>query len=60
MESSASSNPDPGCVPINIFGKGSPSQAAWNYVSQTSRYRVDQDMDIFNADISGDLFNLPA
>jgi outer membrane receptor protein involved in Fe transport len=50
----------PGCVPINIFGKGSPTQAAWDYVSQTSRYRVDQDMDIFNADISGEMFNLPA
>jgi outer membrane receptor protein involved in Fe transport len=50
----------PNCVPINIFGQNSPSAAAWAYVSQISRYRVEQHMDIVNADISGDLFNLPA
>jgi iron complex outermembrane recepter protein len=27
--------PDPGCVPFNIFGKNSPSQAAVNYVRGT-------------------------
>ncbi len=50
----------PGCVPINIFGNGSPSQAAYAYVSQTSRYRVRQSMDILSANISGDAFSLPA
>jgi outer membrane receptor protein involved in Fe transport len=50
----------PGCVPIDIFGQGAPSAAAWAYVSQTSRYRVEQHMDIANADISGDLFATPA
>jgi outer membrane receptor protein involved in Fe transport len=49
-----------GCVPINIFGTGSPSQAAWDYVSKISTWQVSQQMDIFNGSISGDLFALPA
>jgi iron complex outermembrane receptor protein len=48
------------CVPINIFGNGSPSKAAYDYVSQVSRYRVQQKMDIWSADVSGNLFDLPA
>lgn len=50
----------PGCVPFNIFGNGSPSSAAYAYISQTSSYAVKQSMDIFTANVSGDLFNLPA
>ncbi len=50
----------PGCVPINIFGNGSPSKAAYDYISQTSNYRVKQDMDIFTGNMSGEVFNLPA
>lgn len=60
-------SPDPvvraryaGCVPINIFGNGSPSKAAYDYVSKVSRYSVKQNMDIVNADFSGDAFTLPA
>lgn len=48
------------CVPINIFGNGSPSQAAYKYVSEVSRYRVKQLMDIWNVDVSGNIFALPA
>lgn len=48
------------CRPINYFGQGRPSSDDWAWVSQTSKYRVSQDMDIFAAEISGDLFNLPA
>ncbi len=48
------------CVPFNIFGRDSPSQAAYDYISQTSTYSVKQTMDIFTANVSGDLFNLPA
>jgi iron complex outermembrane receptor protein len=50
----------PNCVPINIFGNGSPSKQAYDYVSQISRYRVKQKMDIFSGNISGDVFALPA
>ena len=50
----------PGCVPFNIFGNGSPSSAAYAYISQTSSYAVKQSMDIFTANVSGDLFNFPA
>jgi outer membrane receptor protein involved in Fe transport len=49
-----------GCIPFNIFGNGSPSQAAYDYISQTSRWGVHQKMDIFTANLSGELFNLPA
>lgn len=48
------------CRPINYFGQGRPSADDWAWVSQTSKYRVSQEMDIFAAEISGDLFNLPA
>jgi iron complex outermembrane receptor protein len=49
-----------GCVPINIFGNGSPSKAAYDYVSQVSQYQVHQKMDILDANVSGEVFNLPA
>ena len=48
------------CVPFNIFGNGSPSPAAYNYISQSADFHVHQKMDIFNADISGEVFQLPA
>lgn len=40
----------PGCVPINLFGNGSPSQAAINYVEGTSRYSTKLTQDV--ADLS--------
>lgn len=48
-----------GCIPFNIFGNGSPSKAAYDYISQTSTYSVKQTMDIFTGNFSGELFNLP-
>jgi iron complex outermembrane receptor protein len=50
----------PGCVPINLFGVGAPSQAAINYVSGRSQYQAVNAMQIVAANISGDLFDLPA
>ncbi|HEV7632964.1 MAG TPA: TonB-dependent receptor plug domain-containing protein [Steroidobacteraceae bacterium] len=51
-------NPGNGCVPINLFGYGSPSRAALDYVLGTSEQwlRVKQDV----AELSGarDLFDL--
>lgn len=50
----------PGCVPINLFGEGAPSQAAKDYALGTSTQRVKNTQDIFTAEIQGDLFSLPA
>lgn len=48
---------DPACVPINLFGKGSPSQAAIDYITETgiSNTRIEQS--VFAAEIGGELFN---
>lgn len=48
------------CRPINWFGQGRPTQEDWDWVSGVSTYWVEQSMDIFAAEISGDLFTLPA
>jgi iron complex outermembrane receptor protein len=48
------------CVPFNMFGNGSPSKAAYEYVSKTSRYNIRNKMDIASGELSGDIFELPA
>ena len=50
----------PGCVPINIFGPTSESQAALDYILTTTRFVVDTSLDTFNAQIAGPIFELPA
>jgi hypothetical protein len=40
----------PGCVPINLFGSGAPSQAAINYVEGSASYQTDFTQDV--ADLS--------
>lgn len=47
---------DPSCVPINLFGKGSPSQAAIDYITETgiSNTRIEQS--VFAAEIGGEVF----
>lgn len=52
-----------GCVPLNPFGEGAPSQDAVNYVTTTSRADGKQTQFVASAFISGDssdLFELPA
>lgn len=52
----------PGCVPINVFGYGQPSQAALNYVNVTSTNQARAEEFIASAYVSGDssqLFSLP-
>jgi iron complex outermembrane receptor protein len=55
-------NPDlyPGCTPINLFGDGSISPAAVSYVMGRSQYQAVNQMDIVSANITGDVFTLPA
>jgi outer membrane receptor protein involved in Fe transport len=50
----------PGCEPLNLFGQGAPSQDAIGYVNGRSQYQVVNQMDIVAANMSGDVFNLPA
>lgn len=51
----------PGCVPLNLFGIGSPSSAALAYITENaSKYWSYIDSDIFALKTSGDVFDLPA
>ena len=48
------------CIPINIFGDGAVTQAQNDYVMGVSQYQIAQKMDVVSAEISGELFTLPA
>ncbi|TRY31355.1 TonB-dependent receptor plug domain-containing protein [Aliiglaciecola sp. M165] len=51
---------DLGCVPINVFGAGSISGAALDWVSVDSQLTSRMDQQTFGATISGVAFELPA
>lgn len=46
------------CVPLNIFGEGSSSEAAIDYVHGTSVWKAVNKMDLVAANISGEPFSL--
>ncbi len=46
----------PGCVPINLFGKGSPSQAAIDYITATGMALTTLKQQVVSATIGGDIF----
>jgi iron complex outermembrane receptor protein len=50
----------PGCVPLNLFGAGSPSKEALNYVVGTSYYQALLKQNVVEATIRGNVFSLPA
>jgi len=50
----------PGCVPINVFGRNVSSQAAIDYWGRNTHFTMTNTMDDVAADISGELFQLPA
>ncbi len=50
----------PGCVPINVFGRNQSSQAAIDYWGRNTSFIQTNKLDEITADISGDVFNLPA
>lgn len=52
-------NPNDGCVPLNIFGFGSPSQAAKDYIVATAVQDVSVKQDVVEGSIKGNLFDLP-
>jgi outer membrane receptor protein involved in Fe transport len=45
----------PGCVPLDLFGAGAPSQAAINYVQGTTSWTAHNSLDDFGANIAGTL-----
>jgi iron complex outermembrane recepter protein len=47
----------PGCVPINLFGQGSPSKAASAYVLGTSSYVTKLKQDVVSASVRGEPFS---
>jgi outer membrane receptor protein involved in Fe transport len=47
----------PGCVPINLFGQGSPSAAAAAYVLGTSSYITRLHQDVVSASVRGEPFS---
>lgn len=50
-------NDDPACVPFNLFGSGSPSQAAIDYVTGTSWMHMDTTQAVAAFNLKGDLFS---
>jgi iron complex outermembrane receptor protein len=50
----------PGCVPINTFGNNVTTDQQFAYWSRTTHFAETNIMDDVAADISGDLFQLPA
>jgi len=58
----STTNDDPACVPVNLFGNGAPSQAALNYFGYTSSRNEKAEQYVGNAFVAGDLsqlFTLP-
>jgi outer membrane receptor protein involved in Fe transport len=49
-----------GCVPINIFGAGSISPAALAWVNADSQHTFTLKQQVWDANVSGSLFDLPA
>lgn len=50
----------PGCVPLNVFGPGTPDDASLAYSIGTSRYRAYNATDDITVAGHGNLFDLPA
>jgi outer membrane receptor protein involved in Fe transport len=50
----------PGCTPINLFGFHSPSQAAIDYVKGAVVWHTRTEMTIYQANLRGDIWELPA
>lgn len=48
-----------GCAPLNLFGDGSPSEAARAYMVEHTRANADNRQTVFNANATVGLFDLP-
>lgn len=49
-----------GCVALDLFGEGAPSQDAINYVTGTPRYNGINKIDTYGVSLRGEPFDLPA
>jgi iron complex outermembrane receptor protein len=56
----ALTDPSTACVPINLFGEGSPSAAATAYVTGTPSQRETSKLDVGGFSLRGEPFSLPA
>jgi iron complex outermembrane receptor protein len=57
----AGCNADPACTPLNIFGgPGSITPAMLNYIQPIIRDSSENEIQLLSANLSGDLFELPA
>ncbi|MEN5208711.1 TonB-dependent receptor [Stenotrophomonas terrae] len=54
------SNPNSGCVPINLIGHGAPSAEAAAYVTGTPKRMTNTRLDAAGLDLRGEPFSLPA
>jgi iron complex outermembrane recepter protein len=50
-------NGAPGCVPINLFGKGSPSAAALDYITDRGTSDTEIEQTVFTAGVGGELLD---
>ncbi len=50
-------NDDPACVPFNLFGEGSPSQAAIDYVTGTSSLDIEMSQTVAAVTLNGEPFS---
>jgi iron complex outermembrane receptor protein len=53
-------NSNNGCIPANVFGPGSLSQAAINWYTAMATRDSHIKQDVYGANVRGDLFSLPA
>jgi iron complex outermembrane recepter protein len=56
----ADCNADPLCVPLNIFGANSMTQEMLDYISFVQHDSSEISLQTFSANISGDIFEMPA
>lgn len=57
--SSTLTNPNDGCVPINLFGEGTPSQAALDYVTGAALSIQTAKQDLIGFSVRGEALELP-
>ena len=53
-------NPNDGCVPIDLFGYGAPSQASINYILGAAHQVYHYDQDVAELSANGSVLSLPA
>jgi outer membrane receptor protein involved in Fe transport len=52
----STTNNDPACAPFNLFGAGSPSDAAMKYITGTSKFDMSIEQTVAAFNVRGDLF----